>query len=146
MRTALLLIFIATSAFGQKAILDEPTVPVTTQEEYNYVTKGYKIQLESGLDTKKGYVIKDIAFDKINPSYSFEFKFLIRESTQEIACIMVIAKSITWGNTYYLCIPNYIDSILYNQYLSAVSAWDKPMILEYYRAYTSIAHRQLFNQ
>lgn len=26
----------------------------TTQEEYNYITKGYKIQLESGLDMKKG--------------------------------------------------------------------------------------------
>lgn len=25
----------------------------TTQEEYNYITKGYKIQLDSGLDMKK---------------------------------------------------------------------------------------------
>jgi len=32
----------------------------TTLEEYNYVTKGYKIQVESGLDMKKGYVMKDL--------------------------------------------------------------------------------------
>lgn len=35
-------------------------VEPTTQEEYNYVTKGYKIQIESGLDMKKGYSIKPI--------------------------------------------------------------------------------------
>jgi len=27
----------------------------TTLEEYNYITKGYKVQIESGLDMKKGY-------------------------------------------------------------------------------------------
>lgn len=32
----------------------------TTLEEYNYVTKGYQIQVESGLDMKKGYTLKDL--------------------------------------------------------------------------------------
>mgnify|MGYP001810283802 CR=1 FL=1 len=30
----------------------------TTLEEWNYITKGYKIQKESGLDMKKGYDVK----------------------------------------------------------------------------------------
>jgi hypothetical protein len=30
----------------------------TSTEEYNYVTKGLKIQMESGLDMKKGYVLE----------------------------------------------------------------------------------------
>lgn len=34
----------------------------TTEEEYNYVTKGYQIQLQSGLDMKKGYELRDVAF------------------------------------------------------------------------------------
>ena len=32
----------------------------TTVEEYNYVSKGYKVQLESGLDMKKGYEMIDL--------------------------------------------------------------------------------------
>ncbi len=32
----------------------------TTQEEYNYITKGYKIQVESGLDMKKGYILTEL--------------------------------------------------------------------------------------
>ncbi len=47
------------------------TLGQTTETEYNYVTKGYKIQLESGLDMKKGYRFEDLdtwgveAFDPI---------------------------------------------------------------------------------
>lgn len=32
----------------------------TTMEEYNYLTKGYKIQMESGLDMKKGYSMREV--------------------------------------------------------------------------------------
>ena len=32
----------------------------TTLEEYNYITKGYKVQTDSGLDMKKGYELSDI--------------------------------------------------------------------------------------
>ena len=36
------------------------TFSQTTLEEYNYITKGYKIQLESGLDMKKGYSLSKV--------------------------------------------------------------------------------------
>ena len=38
----------------------------TTMEEYNYITKGYKIMLESGLDLKEGYEIKDYYTHKVS--------------------------------------------------------------------------------
>ena len=44
--------FFSVTLFGQ-----------TTEEEYNYLTKGYKVQIESGLDMKKGYEFKDLAND-----------------------------------------------------------------------------------
>ena len=40
----------------------------TTEEEYNYLTKGYKIQVESGLDMKKGYSLIDMG------TYQLSFK------------------------------------------------------------------------
>jgi hypothetical protein len=45
------------------------TFSQTTLDEYNYVTKGYKIQLESGLDMKKGY-----SMVKVGGSYTEERK------------------------------------------------------------------------
>ena len=118
---------LSTAAFAQSP---------TTQEEYNYATKGYKIQLESGLDTKKGYIIKDAFIYGGSPNYSFTFKYLIREGNNELACILIIAKSITWGNVYYLCLPNQLDNPLYIEFLKSISIWDKPMLLEYQKAFT----------
>lgn len=81
------------SAFGQ-----------TTEEEYNYVTKGYKIQIESGLDMKKGYYFKDIKISEPNKSgiqkYP-QFKHLYREGEAfPCATLMILSKS------KYLCIPH----------------------------------------
>jgi hypothetical protein len=49
----------------------------TTEEEFNYITKGYKIQLESGLDMKKGYELKEIAYQNSNVYYN------LNDSTEE---------------------------------------------------------------
>ena len=100
---SILLALLCLSAFSQES--SNPSVP-TTEEEYNYLTKGYKIQAESGLDMKKGYKIQDMGEWK-EGSYGFQFKALIREQADELAGILVIVKSDTWSgvNTYYLCIP-----------------------------------------
>lgn len=131
-----LLVLTCTTVFGQAP---------TTQEEYNYITKGYKIMLESGLDVKKGYLIIDVK-DYTTSSYTFSFKYLVREQPNEVAAILVIAKSILWGNTYYVCIPNSTENMLYPQYTSVISAWDKSMLLEYHKAYEAIAHAKLIKQ
>ena len=42
-----------------------------TQEEFNYLTKGLKVQEESGLDMKKGYVLQEVYSKKIG-LYTFK--------------------------------------------------------------------------
>ena len=81
----------------------------TTQEEYNYITKGYKIQVESGLDMKKGY-----SFYELHPtilkwsekeSRNCYFKALIRDGESKPCAIMMIYKKFDVGAEYYICIP-----------------------------------------
>lgn len=122
MRTLLLLLaFVSVTALGQNPV-NEPKG--TTEEEYNYLTKGYKIQLESGLDMKKGYILKDMG-EWEEGSYGFKFKALIREEADELAGILVMAKSDSWTgiSTYYLCIPiNNTDLMIrYHESLSSIS-------------------------
>ena len=45
---------------------------VTTEEEYNYMTKGYQMQMSGGLDMKKGYMLGTTVSIK-EGSYSFSF-------------------------------------------------------------------------
>ena len=85
----------------------------TTMEEYNYVTKGYQIQLESGLDMKKGYRLEYITETSAvmagDSSYrKTEFKALYRGSDSSLAAIMCTYSFVVNGKTIstdYLCIP-----------------------------------------
>jgi hypothetical protein len=85
----------------------------TTIEEYNYITKGYQIQLESGLDMKKGYRLEDVTESRVtmagDSSYrKTVFKALYREGETTPAAIMCIYSFVINGktvNTDYLCIP-----------------------------------------
>jgi hypothetical protein len=85
----------------------------TTMEEYNYVTKGYQIQLESGLDMKKGYRLEDITESSTvmagDSSYRrIVFKALYRGTEPNPAAIMCIYTFVVNGKTVstdYLCIP-----------------------------------------
>ena len=85
----------STTIFGQ-----------TTLEEYNYITKGYKVQMESGLDMKKGYELEDI--DKQSTQErTAELKILyrIKDNKKEIAAYMVVYKRSGSPNEY-ICIPH----------------------------------------
>ena len=78
----------------------------TTMEEYNYVTKGYKVQIESGLDMKKGYEFKSI--DTVSTKIATaEMKILYRlkENKKDIAAYLIIYKREA-RNIEYICIPN----------------------------------------
>jgi len=90
----------------------------TTQEEYNYVTKGYKIQQESGLDMKKGYSIKplDVMVTGIVSS-SNGFKTEANEAfvsasglyrNAEVKPCAIIIKYYNRGKNFteYFCIPS----------------------------------------
>ena len=82
----------------------------TTIEEYNFITKGYKIQKESGLDMKKGYQLVDCTkADFADPGVMryFQFRKLIRLSDKKVCALMVEYRLSTRDSntiTYY-CIP-----------------------------------------
>lgn len=78
----------------------------TSIEEYNYLTKGYKIQLESGLDMKKGYELRDIDAKKTNER-SAELKALVRTSGSEgIVAAYLVVYNRRGNETEYICIPH----------------------------------------
>lgn len=96
----LTIMFSTSNLFGQ-----------TTQEEYNYITKGYKVQIESGLDMKKGYTLTDLGDWGLNSASEkriCQFKALIREEQTKPCAILMIYKrtDIKNGMTYYVCIPS----------------------------------------
>lgn len=82
----------------------------TTQEEYNYITKGYKVQMESGLDMKKGYTLIELGSWGLdhNPEHrECTFKGLVRQGQTKPCAIMMIYKrtDVKEGATFYICIP-----------------------------------------
>ena len=102
----------------------------TTEEEYNWITKGYQTMVSSGLDMKKGYYFQDQAeFSKSFQDYNFTYKLLKRENDKSIAGTLVIAHSKVSGRTYYYCIPalNYNgSSYSYSSYMAQFykSVWE----------------------
>lgn len=115
----------------------------TTLEEYNYLTKGYKIQVESGLDMKKGYT-----FDRISKilkgNYSFDYSVLVREVNKEAAAIFVKAYSGVSGKTYYLCIPIRNDTLT-KYFDNTVSSWDESMTTAFANSTSELFSQFVYN-
>jgi hypothetical protein len=85
----------------------------TTMEEYYYLTKGYKVQIESGLDMKSGYSFENVTESRVtsgDSSYTkTEFKALIRKGEQKPCAILCIYSEVVMNRvqkTDYLCIPH----------------------------------------
>ena len=79
----------------------------TTEEEYNYLTKGYKIQVESGLDMKKGYTLTDLLTSEASSLFdksSMIFKGLYRDGQKTPCAVLCIV------DKKYICIPHYESS------------------------------------
>lgn len=97
MKTIILLLLISTCASAQV---------VTTQEEYNYLTKGYPAQLKVGGDMKKGYRFGESI--KLETKYhTFDYKPLIKEETNEVVAISLVVKGDrkAFNYEYFMCIP-----------------------------------------
>lgn len=83
----------------------------TTSEEYDYVTKGYSMQVEGGLDMKQGYVLQDLgtwAATYADGSRGFHFIGLYRGADKKPCAIMAIYEKKDNGATRYAeyyCIP-----------------------------------------
>jgi hypothetical protein len=76
----------------------------TTMEEYNYVTKGYKVQIESGLDMKKGYEFQDLSQSTSGERKVFVKKLIQTSTTNRIAAYLLLYQF--GDNKQYICIPN----------------------------------------
>lgn len=78
----------------------------TTLEEYNYLKKGYKTQVETGLDMKKGYNLEKV--DEVTFGVrKAELSKLIKtvEGKQKTAAYLLIYQRQSYGKEY-LCIPH----------------------------------------
>jgi hypothetical protein len=127
MKKILVILFALNSllVFGQTNSSAAPT----TEEEYNYMTKGYRVQIESGLDMKKGYSFQDIG-SVTRTRYDFQFKALMRDAKKELAGIMVITHSGVSGKTYYVCITVNNNELL-ERYYKDISVWDSILLGHY---------------
>jgi hypothetical protein len=106
--------FLTTNLFSQ-----------STQEEYNYVAKGYKVQIESGLDMKKGYTLVDMGSWGLdhNPEHrECTFKGLLRQGQTKPCAIMMIYKrtDVANGANFYVCIPTLEAADLWQQTLDFI--------------------------
>jgi hypothetical protein len=97
-------------------LITSQCLPQTTMEEYNYITKGYKVQLESGLDMKQGYKFEDVTESTLvtgDSSYKkTEFKALFRRDESAPCAILCVFSNVLKNdlqNTDYICIPH-LDS------------------------------------
>ena len=111
----------------------------TTIEEYNYVTKGYAVQMEQGLDMKSGY-----EFASLNgygePAYvnfgdgttiNVTLELLInRSKTFAERAVMVIMSFDQEESKRYLCIPNnYSSSLIWDKYFDEIQYFDRNDLL-----------------
>lgn len=120
-----LFLLILISGYAQPSSIPAPT----TEEEYNYLTKGYRVQIESGLDMKKGYTFIDMGEVK-QGLYTFQFKNLLRVEKNELAGMLVITKSEVSGKSYYICIP-INNAELLSRYYNDINVWDESLTTAY---------------
>lgn len=76
----------------------------TTLEEYNYITKGYAIQISSGLDMKKGYELYDHE-SVVAGVRTVDIKVLKRTESSETAAFMLVYQKGS-NPKEYLCVPH----------------------------------------
>lgn len=128
-----LLLFVSFNIFSQSENSNLEVISGTTQEEYNYLTKGYKVQIESGLDMKKGYTLKNIDEDFSSAFTSIEngnkktiirkneFKLLFRDNEKTPCAILMITNRIDNNVKQYFCIPTH-KSIFWNDFYKEFTA------------------------
>lgn len=82
----------------------------TTQEEYNYLTKGYAEQVEKGLDMKQGYDLKDVTSSKTrytnNKYRQITVKALHKTNSGKFKALLVEFYRSSNNHTIYVCVPS----------------------------------------
>lgn len=105
----------------------------TSLEEYNYVTKGYALQIQGGLDMKRGYYFVDSGQFEVpysGFSRSSTIKILHREADSAPCATMLIHRRTDTNFIKYVCIPH-VDSgseiwkKAKDDYWAAMYDWDE---------------------
>ncbi len=108
----------------------------TTTEEYNYLTKGYKIQIEAGLDTKSGYTFVELGTYSTKQR-SCIFKALVKQSSKKSVATLGIFNGAN-GKTFYFCIPSAgSPESLFDDYLRSLSLLDNAEAAREYAYFVS---------
>ena len=113
----------------------------TTEEEYNYMSKGYGNALAQGADLKKGYSVND----KIEPTYSgkYNFKFIpFYRSDKSFVGIIVKAHSDNSNKDYWYCLP-LKNEALFQNFCTSVSELDELMLNSFVNAYFSFTRENV---
>ena len=108
----------------------------TTMSEYKYVKEGFKIQQESGLDNKDGYVLTQSHIERVNyPNFkrTVDFRYLVRTNNGEIAAIQLVVKRTDTGYEQYICLPaikssSDIWNLAKTDFNQAFKDWTKPSL------------------
>jgi len=132
MKTKKLLFFAIAFLVAQISNAQSCKTVGTTMEEYNYITKGYKVQIESGLDMKKGYDFKEVKTIEIDGRRVI-YKELIKDG-KDLRALMAIFTGKN-GFTSYFCIPlGECSSEIKDAYYNSVSAnIDNTIALNFYQ-------------
>ncbi|MBL7914347.1 MAG: hypothetical protein JNL49_04810 [Bacteroidia bacterium] len=124
----IVLLFLSKFCYGQSC-----KIAGTTAEEYNYIVKGYKVQVESGLDMKKGYSFRDINTVEFGGRKAV-FKELIKgESDLRAIMVIFVGKN---GLVNYFCIPlgeasNELRNAYYNLVFTSIDNSDAMNFYQY---------------
>jgi hypothetical protein len=109
----------------------------TTMEIYNYVTKGYSVQISSGLDMKKGYFLWEKfsrSTNSVDGQRNVKVNALIQESNLKVCAWMLIYQK-SGSTPYYFCIPTQAsDNEVWNK--SFMDLRDSKLSTDAYLAYT----------
>jgi hypothetical protein len=103
----LLLLLVTGSTFAQDKAAEQPESKIiTTEEEYNYLTQGYKIAIETGADMKVGYTLEHMPEIKAG-NFTAKYSFLKETATKQTKAVLIVLEK-EKGNSdkvVYLCLP-----------------------------------------
>ena len=97
--TNLLFVMFTIFSFSQEENINLNDHVSTSIIEYNYITKGYKDQIEKGLDIKAGYSLIDVQKVKFGNS-NYYLRWLVEINTKKLKATMI-----SINDKVFFCVP-----------------------------------------
>ena len=114
-------------------------VSTVTEEEYNYMSKGFWSQIENGLDMKKGYEIENTDGYALHySSYTFTFyplMILYADKTKSLVGYIIKAHSGVSGSDYHYGMPATADDVMIKRTFDSIHALDYGMTFAFFECY-----------